>query len=142
MRWVDLAGQTADAQSLAIDAATREAHASLNLDRGPLWTAVHFDLGAERPARLLLVVHHLAIDGVSWRPFIEDLETAYLQSSSGASIALPERTASFKSWGERLQGYAQTDAARSELPYWRSVTAAQDRARRTAGLHCIDRREH
>ena len=39
---------------------------------------MHFDLGRGAPGRLLLVVHHLVVDGVSWRILREDLEAAYL----------------------------------------------------------------
>ena len=60
-----------------------EAQASLDLEHGPLWRAVYFDHGRGRPGRLLLVVHHLAVDGVSWRPLLEDLGTAYQQLADG-----------------------------------------------------------
>src|SRR5439155_1827771 len=148
LTWTSIAGLPESEQRNAMEAAAAAAQASLNLESGPLWCAVYFDLGAGRsasaaatllpsdaekdglrvagrwtkcgagvppagfgsvpppeaeelpdqtpgqlagedagatmstallrvPGRLLIVLHHLAVDGVSWRALIEDLETAY-----------------------------------------------------------------
>ena len=53
---------------------------------GPLLRAVLFDLGADRRPRLFLAVHHLVVDGVSWRILLEDLETAYRQAAAGEPV--------------------------------------------------------
>ena len=55
------------------------AQRSLDLEKGPIGCAVHFDLGPSRAGRVLLVLHHLVVDGVSWRVLREDLESAYEQ---------------------------------------------------------------
>ena len=73
-------------QADTIARAAAGAHASLDLAEGPLARALFFDLGAEKPARLLLIIHHLAVDGVSWRVLLEDLDTAYRQIRSGGSL--------------------------------------------------------
>ena len=49
--------------------------------------AVLLDLGADRPPRLLLVIHHLVVDGVSWRILLADLETA--EPPDGPRVELP-----------------------------------------------------
>ncbi|ESA33419.1 amino acid adenylation domain protein [Leptolyngbya sp. Heron Island J] len=81
---------------------------SLNITDGPLMGAAWFDFGPARSARLLVVVHHLVIDGVSWRVLLEDLQTVYGQLQSGAAIALPPKTTSFQQWGEHLITYSQS----------------------------------
>src|SRR6185436_3556739 len=96
--------------------------ASLNLHHGPLWQVVYFDAGVAQPGRLLIVVHHLAIDGVSWRPLLEDLESAYEQLDSGQVCRLPGKTTSYKAWSQELQAYAKTDALDQELSYWNAVS--------------------
>ncbi len=60
------------------------------------------------------MVHHLLVDGVSWRVLLEDLETA----CRGA--ALPAKTTSFQAWAQRLAGYA-AGAAQKELAFWRGA---------------------
>ena len=62
--------------------------------------------GADRPARLLVVVHHLAVDVVSWQILLDDLQLALMQCGAGARLRLPAKTASFKAWAERLAAWA------------------------------------
>ncbi|MCD9120743.1 non-ribosomal peptide synthetase [Cupriavidus sp. UGS-1] len=96
-----------------------EAQRSLNLEQGPLLRALHVRLpdGSER---LLLAVHHLVVDGVSWRILMEDLQQAYRLARQGQSIALPPKTASYKTWAETLAEQAHGDAMRRQADYWLS----------------------
>jgi non-ribosomal peptide synthase protein (TIGR01720 family) len=79
---------------------------------------VLFKLGAEQPGRLLIVIHHLVVDGVSWRILLEDWQRAYVQPHRGEAIRLPPKTTAFKAWAERLMGYGGSEAVRKELGYW------------------------
>ncbi len=118
LEWNDLAGLSEGEQTGAIEARAAELETSLNLAAGPLVRVAYFDLGAEKPARFLMILHHLIVDGMSWRILLEDLQTAYEQSSRGAMARLPLKTTSFREWAQRLSDYAQSDAARQELDYW------------------------
>jgi amino acid adenylation domain-containing protein/FkbH-like protein/non-ribosomal peptide synthase protein (TIGR01720 family) len=120
--WIDLAAADEKKQKSEIEAVASAQQGSLELQNGPLWRVVYFELGAHRPGRLLFIVHHLAVDGISWRPLLEDLEAAYLQLKSKQKVQLPAKTAPFKIWAERLQQYAQSEALKAELPFWMSVT--------------------
>ncbi|HEV2735411.1 MAG TPA: condensation domain-containing protein, partial [Longimicrobiaceae bacterium] len=91
---------------------------SLDLEHGPLVRAVLFDAGPERAQRVLLVVHHLAVDAVSWGVLLEDLESACRQLSRGEAPRLPEKTTSFRRWAERLHAYARSEEPKTELPFW------------------------
>ncbi len=97
--------------------------ASLHLREGPLWRVIWFDLGKDRPSRLLLVIHHLAVDGVSWRILLEDLQRAYRQAIEGKPIVLSPKTTSFKQWSERLQEYVASGALDKELDYWLPIAS-------------------
>ena len=94
---------------------------SLSLE-GPLMKFVHFLL-PDGGARLLIVVHHLVVDGVSWRALLQDVETAYRQAVAGQVIALPARPATFQRAVETLQRLASSPAVLAELPYWKAVLA-------------------
>ncbi|WP_315871651.1 non-ribosomal peptide synthase/polyketide synthase [Pseudomonas sp. JV449] len=96
-----------------------EAQRSLDLGHGPLIRAVLVELdgGAQR---LLLVIHHLVVDGVSWRILLEDLQTAYRQLARGVAVVLPVKTSSTRDWAHRLQQYAQGDALTGELAWWQA----------------------
>ncbi|RMF26125.1 MAG: non-ribosomal peptide synthetase, partial [Chloroflexi bacterium] len=119
--WVDLAALPATEQGETIEALTARLQASLDLSHGPLLRVAYFDLGPEHPARLFIVIHHLAVDGVSWRILLEDLQTLYQQLSRGEPARLPPKTTSFRHWARRLVEYAQTDEVRQELAYWLEV---------------------
>ncbi|MBB3105485.1 condensation domain-containing protein, partial [Azomonas macrocytogenes] len=100
-----------------IEAVANEAQASLNLSEGPLLCAVLMQL-ADGSQRLLVAIHHLVVDGVSWRILLEDLQTAYAQLLTGHPIQLSAKTSSFKDWSEHLQAYAHSPVLEQELGYW------------------------
>ncbi|HEY0607972.1 MAG TPA: amino acid adenylation domain-containing protein, partial [Herpetosiphonaceae bacterium] len=105
-------------QAATITQAATQLQTSLDLHSGPLLRVGSFTLGDGQPGRLLLVVHHLAVDTVSWGILLEDLQTAYAQLQRGESVALPPKTTSFQQWAERLHAYAQSETLRQELAYW------------------------
>ena len=82
-----------------------------DLARGPLLRAVLFQ--DAKQARLLLIAHHLVVDGVSWRILVEDLVAAY------ENAPLPAATASFLAWGNALQKLAGSNLLDRELAFWR-----------------------
>ena len=67
--------------------------------------------GPARAGRLWLAIHHLAVDGVSWRILVPDLAAAWQAIAAGQAVALPPRGTSFRRWAERLAAHAQ-DAER------------------------------
>jgi len=115
---LDLSALPEIEQESAIEGAAAELQASLNLSEGPLVRVALFDLGANQPSRLLLAIHHLAVDVVSWRILLEDLQTAYHQLTQGKAIQLSPKTTSFKQWAKQLREYAQSPALQGELDYW------------------------
>ncbi|MBW5423587.1 amino acid adenylation domain-containing protein, partial [Streptomyces sp. BG9H] len=105
---------------------TAKAHSELRLETGPLFTARLFAtdggrLSATDGARLLLVAHHLVVDGVSWRILLEDLETAYRQAASGAPVRLPARTTSVQEWAARLR---DDERFAAQLGHWEQTARA------------------
>jgi amino acid adenylation domain-containing protein/non-ribosomal peptide synthase protein (TIGR01720 family) len=119
---LDLSALEEEEQTIAIETAAAEMQASLNLLEGPILRAALFEMGGTKANRLFIVIHHLAVDGVSWRILTEDLQTACDQLRAGESIELPPKTTSFKRWAERLVEHAQSAAFRRELPYWQSLS--------------------
>src|SRR5262249_17751859 len=85
----------------SIETAAAKWQETLDLEHGPMLRAVYFSLGPERGARLLLVVHHLVMDVVSWRILLEDLQTAYDQLASAAAVQLPAKSTSYQQWATK-----------------------------------------
>jgi len=102
-----------------LDALGEEAQRSLDLEAGPLLRAVLAQL-ADGSQRLLLVIHHLVVDGVSWRILLEDLQSTYQQLAQGAAVQLPAKTSATRAWAERLQTYARSEALQHELAWWQA----------------------
>jgi amino acid adenylation domain-containing protein/non-ribosomal peptide synthase protein (TIGR01720 family) len=121
-RWFDFTGMSADWQTAAVTRHADVLQASLNLTEGPVMRVAYFDLGPRRAGRLLVAIHHLVVDGVSWRILMEDLQTIYAQLGAGQTPKLPPKTTSFQQWARRLVRYAESEEARRELPYWRAAT--------------------
>ncbi|MEB3279245.1 MAG: amino acid adenylation domain-containing protein [Lyngbya sp.] len=108
-------------QQAEIEATANSLQVSLNLAKNLVQVAF-FGLGVDKRARLLIVIHHLVVDGISWRILLEDLQTAYRQMIQGQKIQLPVKTTSFKNWSKYLVEYSQSDILKSELPYWLSAS--------------------
>ncbi|MBV6289683.1 non-ribosomal peptide synthetase [Pseudomonas aegrilactucae] len=92
------------------------AQRSLDLEHGPLLRALLVSL-ADGRQRLLLVAHHLVIDGVSWRILFDDLQSAYQQCLAGQAPQLPARTSSLQAFAHALREHAKGPAI-GELDYW------------------------
>ncbi|MEV6943131.1 amino acid adenylation domain-containing protein [Streptomyces sp. NPDC051172] len=92
-----------------------ESVSQLRPDRGQLLRAVWCDAGPDRPGRLLLTIHHLVVDAVSWRIVSSDLAAAWRGED------LPEQGTPFRHWARLLEREARTPARAAELDAWRHV---------------------
>ncbi|MEH6413517.1 non-ribosomal peptide synthase/polyketide synthase [Pseudomonas sp. CGJS7] len=122
LRHVSLTGLDHDARQQAIEQAQRAARESLAPDQGRMLQAVCFDDGND--AQLLLTIHHLAVDGVSWRILLPDLQTAWEARKRGLAPRLENAATSLRHWALQLPAIAS--ARRGELPLWQSMFAGSD----------------
>src|SRR5690606_37363663 len=86
---------------------------------GPLFKIGHFRLADGD--RILLIIHHLLVDGVSWRILLEDLSNLYGQIYQGLKVSLPLKTDSFQRWSLLLSEYSKGKDQESERSYWSSL---------------------
>ncbi|WP_150048085.1 non-ribosomal peptide synthetase [Methylomonas rhizoryzae] len=114
---VDLSALPDRQRQATIAAQAAACQASLDLAQGPLLRAVWFDLGGgER--QLLIAIHHLAVDGVSWRILLEDLDNACRQGLAQQTLSLSTKTSAFKHWAERLAQRAVNGDFNGQAEYW------------------------
>ncbi len=119
----DLTGEEDRDLQARVTELSRDIRHNLSITAGPL-----VKLGLFRAAagdHLLLVIHHLVVDGVSWRLLLQDLETAYRQAKKGETITLPPKTDAFQTWARKLREYAQSGELIRQLPYWRDNAARE-----------------
>ncbi|RAI62650.1 non-ribosomal peptide synthetase [Pseudomonas fluorescens] len=99
-----------------------DAQRSLDLEEGPLLRVLLVD-GPEGQQRLFIAIHHLVVDGVSWRILLDDVQTVYRQLDARQSVKLPAKTSAFRDWAARLQAYASSESLREELGWWQAQLA-------------------
>ncbi|MEU5979495.1 amino acid adenylation domain-containing protein [Streptomyces sp. NPDC047315] len=102
------------------------ATARLDPANGAIARFVWFDRSDGRPGRLLVVLHHLVVDGVSWRVLMPDLAAAWEQVRQSRVPELPPVATSVRRWAHALAEAARTPARTAELPLWRSIVDSPD----------------
>ncbi|WP_332277779.1 amino acid adenylation domain-containing protein, partial [Bacillus velezensis] len=105
-----------------IKKSSEEIQSSIDLKKGPLVKAGLFK--TTEGDHLLIAIHHLVVDGVSWRIFFEDFSEGYNKALKGEKIVFQSKTHSFKDWGLYLQQQAQSEVFQSEIPYWEEIAIA------------------
>ncbi len=119
--------RTVEDVSQFITAESTAIQSSFSLQNGPLLKVIYYNLktatGVEQ--RLLIVCHHLIIDGISWRILLSDLQRLYQQLAESSNlenkVQLPPKTLSCKHWVNQLES---TDFT-SERPYWHNIASAK-----------------
>jgi non-ribosomal peptide synthase protein (TIGR01720 family) len=111
-----------DVKSLILEK-SQKIQSSINLYQGPLLKIGLFKTG--EGDHLLIVIHHLVVDGVSWRIILEDLFKGYEQCLRGENIRLQDKTDSFKYWSEEQERYSESFRLSRELAYWKEVEEAE-----------------
>jgi amino acid adenylation domain-containing protein/non-ribosomal peptide synthase protein (TIGR01720 family) len=117
-------------REVAYDAGTVQAELDAAADRldpdaGVMAQFVRFTSATEAD-RLLIVLHHLVVDGVSWRILLPDLVSAWQRVKSGLEpLPAPEGT-SLRRWTHALAEQAVTAERVAELPLWQDVLAGDE----------------
>lgn len=121
---VDLTSLPASEQWQALDCQAAILQSSLDLTKGDLIRLALFTLNLDGTPvqRLLIVIHHLVVDGVSWRILLEDLQTAYHHLNQGQTVQLPEKTTSVQQWSQCLQDYARSESMQ-EASHWQTAVS-------------------
>ncbi|MEV7939327.1 amino acid adenylation domain-containing protein [Kitasatospora sp. NPDC088264] len=121
---VDLAGLEPEQQEAAVRELVERTQTGFALAEAPLLRARLLGLGEGRRPRLLLVVHHLAVDALSWQILLADLETGYRQARRGEPIVLPPRSTSFQEWATRLGEHTRAGGFADQPEHWAGVETA------------------
>ncbi|MCB0090435.1 MAG: amino acid adenylation domain-containing protein, partial [Caldilineaceae bacterium] len=102
----------------ALEVINHKLQASLNITDGPLMRVALIQMGPDQDDLLLWVIHHLAVDLVSWRLLIPDLWAVYEQLEQGQTPQLAAKSSSVKTWAAWLSEYAYSETLQTELAHW------------------------
>jgi len=104
----------------ALRKSLEEQQRSLDISSGPIFKMVYYRMAADSN-RLFIVIHHTAIDGLSWRILLEDIGAAYDALTRGEKPQLPAKTTSYKYWAEKLYEYAASEQVQNAANAWSDV---------------------
>ncbi|MBB6274916.1 amino acid adenylation domain-containing protein/non-ribosomal peptide synthase protein (TIGR01720 family), partial [Pedobacter cryoconitis] len=125
LKIVDLQKLSAHQLQNEIEAVCDQTQRSLDIEQGILFSAVLI-LTPETDVhyRLLLVGHHLVVDGVSWRILLEDIGLLIAHPEQQATIVLGHKSSSYRQWHSALVSYSQRRRLMGQQSYWERITAA------------------
>lgn len=120
----DFSNQSSEHWRTILDNQIHETQSSLNLEQGPLMRLSLYEFNDSH--YLLVVIHHLVVDQVSWRILAEDLATLMQQHQGGLPFTLPAKTDAFQYWANKIADYpSKLDPTGSEYQYWRQLTSRE-----------------
>jgi amino acid adenylation domain-containing protein/non-ribosomal peptide synthase protein (TIGR01720 family) len=93
---------------------------------GVMMQAVLLHGKQDRPKTLLLTLHHLVVDGVSWRILVEDLSTAWQSAARGEQPSLPVVNTSLRGWARLLTADATTPSRVAEMSFWTGMLSPHE----------------
>ncbi|MGW7415243.1 non-ribosomal peptide synthase/polyketide synthase [Streptomyces sp. NPDC054863] len=125
---VDASGcvRRVDAASAVVAVEAAAAVGRLDPGAGVMVQVVWFDAGPGASGQLLVVVHHLVVDGVSWRVLLPDLRQAWESVAAGEPVRLDPVSTSLRRWAGLLAEHAQDPSLLEELPYWTELSAGNE----------------
>ncbi len=121
IRHIDVTGLDPRSIRTVITKQMEAARRRLNPKAGVMVQVVWFDAGTDLPGRILLIFHHLIVDGMSWRILLPDLAMAWETAVTGGRPRLDPSGTSFRRWAQRLNAHARDPSRIEELPLWTQV---------------------
>ncbi|HEY6348112.1 MAG TPA: amino acid adenylation domain-containing protein [Candidatus Angelobacter sp.] len=118
LRTIDITGMEDAALQPRIEEEAQADGIRLSAEEGRMLQAVWFNAGSSSPGQLLLTIHHMSVDGVSWRILVPDLAAAWAAIAAGTSPTLDPCPVSFRGWAERLSQEAVNPERVKELSFW------------------------
>jgi non-ribosomal peptide synthase protein (TIGR01720 family) len=123
---VSIAGLAPNALPARAADLARAARRRLDPGIGTMWQLTWLDAGPGRPGVLLITLHHLITDGVSWRILLPDLAAAWADLRAGRPVRLGPAPTSFRGWARQLARAAGDPARAAEMPAWTRICQAAD----------------
>ena len=104
-----------------IEEVANRIQSSLDIENGPLMRVGYLKFGPKEIDKLIIAIHHLVIDGLSWRILLEDLEGIYAALMAGQPLNLPPKTTAFRDWAHHLASFGAKEGLSDELEYWSNI---------------------
>lgn len=129
---LEIAEENVDVQEDQITGFCSKLKAGLSLENRVLFRLGIIQMPNGRD-KLFITIHHLLVDGLSWRILLEDFKSAYQSLLLGRSIRLPKKTASLQLWGKYLKDTLVLEIDNSEVAYWHSMLSNYPHEKESSG---------
>ncbi len=121
----DLRGYPQDNLAGQVTAIADKYQGRLSIGEGQLVRMVWMQtLETEAANRLLIVIHHLAVDGVSWRILLDDLEQLLSGAMEGQQVSLGNKSSSYRQWHAAMLKYSGSQKLQAQKAYWVQVAGS------------------
>ncbi|MFB0846532.1 amino acid adenylation domain-containing protein [Paenibacillus oleatilyticus] len=117
----DLSGLPKERRAQTVEALATKMQTSINIEEPPLCKCAYFVMGEGESPQLLLVIHHLIVDAISWQILLDDLQTGFHQVLQGKEVMLKESTTSFADWARMLKQAASSPSILEQAPQWKEI---------------------
>lgn len=114
---VDIKNENDNVQK--IEETANRLHHKMDIYRSPLIKVCLFK--ANEGDYLLFIMHHLIVDGVSWRILIEDFCRGYKQYCANEKVEFYQKTNSYIEWVNSLINYSESTSISNELHVWKNI---------------------
>lgn len=121
---IDLSGVPESERAVQIETKGYEAKGGFDITDGPMMRAVLFRTGAGGD-KLLLTLHHLVADGITWRILLEDIYKIYEAVQQQKKVEMPQKSASLLDWYDALVMFRDSGKLEKETAYWRAAEAVE-----------------
>ncbi|MGW1741172.1 amino acid adenylation domain-containing protein [Nocardia sp. NPDC001965] len=127
LRRVDISSADDVEEAVILARETDAATGRLDPANGVVLRCVWLDRGrGDRGGLLVVVIHHIAVDGVSWRVLIPDFVAAWARLESGRSPRLPATGTSVRRWAHALRDRADDIELLAQADIWRELLRGPD----------------
>ncbi|MFD0727699.1 amino acid adenylation domain-containing protein, partial [Lysobacter brunescens] len=103
----DMTGMDAEARDHFLQSRGEAHKSAIDIEDGRLFAFVFFKAETAADSRLLVIFHHLIIDGVSWRILLDDLKLAFDQHRAGQRIVLPQKGTGYQQWSRMINAWGR-----------------------------------
>jgi amino acid adenylation domain-containing protein/non-ribosomal peptide synthase protein (TIGR01720 family) len=117
---VDLAEVAKTRRKSMVQRVAEQVQRSMSVESGPVMRVVWMECGGGEK-RVQMVVHHMAVDGVSWRILLGDVEKGIKQVESGAAVEFGKKSSSLRQWVHALEKYGKRVEEEGQREYWNDV---------------------
>ena len=125
LQTIDLRDISPQSLGKEIENACHKSQESLDINKGELMRLVLIKTPIEEQYnRLFVVIHHLAVDGVSWRIMLQQIEDFLADYSKGILKEIGPKTSSYRDWTNALAEYATSESLKAQEPYWTKIVQA------------------